>query len=57
MALELKNIYEDEYLYRCDCCGFEHPLSSVKKHEIGPPPPHHCKQSMELQFNREGQVQ
>ncbi len=42
MGLRSVEMMPGKFLYRCDDCGFEHPKSPVKKHELGPPPAHNC---------------
>jgi DNA-directed RNA polymerase subunit RPC12/RpoP len=42
MALERINMWDNRFLYRCADCGAETPLTPVKEHELGPPPPHRC---------------
>lgn len=50
MALKMVEIIDNKFLYRCDSCGFEHPYRPMKKEELGPPPPHHCKQAAKEDF-------
>jgi hypothetical protein len=49
MALKLIDMYEGRFLYRCEDCGFEHPLTPVKREKLGAPPSHNCpKQNREF---------
>jgi hypothetical protein len=48
MALKKIDMGDGEFLYRCESCGFEHPLSPVKQHKLGPQPFHDCEESKEI---------
>jgi hypothetical protein len=42
MPYEKKELVPGRFLWRCSDCGKEHPLTPVKKHELGPAPHHDC---------------
>ena len=42
MAFDEIEIVPGKFLYRCDGCGYEHPIKPVDKHHLGRPPDHNC---------------
>jgi rubredoxin len=41
------DLVEGRFLWRCDDCGWEYPLTPVRKHELPPMPRHNCPKAKE----------
>lgn len=42
MAFREIEIYPSKFMYRCDDCGFEFPMTPVVREKLGTPPAHDC---------------